>query len=44
MLLPTLLGVRLYRRFSDISFRRIVLMLLTLSGLVLTATSLPKLW
>lgn len=44
MLLPTLLGVRLYRRFSDVSFRRIVLVLLTLSGLVLTATSLPRLW
>ncbi len=43
MLLPTLLGVRLYRRFSDVSFRRAVLLLLTLSGLVLAATSLPKL-
>ncbi|MFC7477596.1 sulfite exporter TauE/SafE family protein [Dankookia sp. GCM10030260] len=44
MLLPALLGARLYRRFSDAAFRRVVLGLLALSGLVLVAGSLPKLW
>ncbi|HEY5301522.1 MAG TPA: sulfite exporter TauE/SafE family protein [Acetobacteraceae bacterium] len=43
MLLPTLLGARLYRRFSDTAFRRVVLGLLTLSGMILVATTLPKL-
>ena len=42
MLLPTLLGARIYRRFDDAVFRRIVLGLLTLSGVVLVATALPK--
>ncbi|HUN49632.1 MAG TPA: sulfite exporter TauE/SafE family protein [Candidatus Sulfotelmatobacter sp.] len=42
MLLPTLLGARLYRRFDDASFRKVVLGLLTLSGVVLVATALPK--
>lgn len=44
MLLPALLGARLYRRFSDAAFRRVVLGLLALSGVVLVAGSLPKLW
>ena len=35
MLLPALAGARLYRRFSDLAFRRLVLGLLTLSGAVL---------
>ncbi|MEO8714770.1 MAG: sulfite exporter TauE/SafE family protein [Acetobacteraceae bacterium] len=43
MLLPTLLGARLYRRFSDAMFRRIVLGLLTLSGAILVATTVPRL-
>ena len=44
MLLPALLGARLYRRFSDTAFRRVVLGLLAVSGLVLLATTVPKLW
>lgn len=43
MLLPSLLGARLYRRFSDTGFRRVVLGLLAVSGAVLVATALPKL-
>ncbi len=43
MLAPTLAGARLYRRFSDPAFRSLVLGLLTASGVVLVATTLPKL-
>jgi len=43
MLVPTLLGARLYVGISDLAFRRIVLGLLTLSGIALLASSLPKL-
>lgn len=43
MLVPTLLGARLYRCFNDALFRRIVLGLLALSGMILVATTLPKL-
>ncbi len=39
MLIPTLAGTRIYRRFSDAHFRRIVLGLLTLSGAILVGTS-----
>ncbi|MCD0506185.1 sulfite exporter TauE/SafE family protein [Bordetella petrii] len=35
VLVPALVGVHLYRRFSDVTFRRLVLVLLTLSGLAL---------
>src|SRR5215471_17001353 len=41
MLVPTLIGARLYRSFSDTGFRRVVLGLLGLSGAILVATSLP---
>lgn len=41
VLLPTLLGVRLYRNFSDAVFRRVVLGLLGLAGVLLIAQSLP---
>jgi uncharacterized membrane protein YfcA len=44
MLVPALLGARLYRRFSDLAFRRAVLGLLAASGVVLLATALPRLW
>jgi uncharacterized membrane protein YfcA len=40
---PTVVGARLYRRFSDTGFRRAVLGLLALSGLVLLATTVPAL-
>jgi uncharacterized protein len=43
MTVPTLIGARLYRRFSDAGFRRLVLLLLTASGAVLVATSLARL-
>jgi len=41
MLIPTLVGARLYRNFTDTGFRRIVLGLLALSGAILVATSVP---
>lgn len=40
---PALLGIRLYARFSDAGFRRLILALLTLSGVVLLLASVPKL-
>jgi len=43
MLIPTLLGTRVYLGISDIAFRRIVLTLLTCSGAAMLATSVPKL-
>ncbi len=43
MLLPTLWGTRVYVGISDLAFRRIVLGLLTVSGLALLASSVPKL-
>ena len=43
MLVPTLAGARLYRRFSDAAFRKVVLGLLAASGVVLIVTTLPKL-
>lgn len=43
VLIPTLLGVRLYRRFSDQAFRRVVLALLTISGLILIVLATIKL-
>ncbi len=43
MLIPSLLGARLYHRISDLAFRRLVLSLLTLSGIALLSSSLPKL-
>jgi uncharacterized membrane protein YfcA len=43
MLIPTLVGARLYRRFSDRAFRRLILGLLALSGVVLLAAATPAL-
>lgn len=43
MLIPTLLGTRMYAGISDTTFRRIVLCLLTLSGIALISSSLPGL-
>ena len=43
MLVPTLIGARLYSRFSDAGFRRMVLLLLTLSGAFLVISSLSRL-
>lgn len=41
MLIPTLLGARLYHRVSEAAFRRIVLSLLAASGVALLASALP---
>jgi uncharacterized protein len=43
MLVPTLIGARLYRRFSDAAFRRLILLLLTASGAVLIASTFLRL-
>jgi uncharacterized protein len=43
MIVPALIGARLYARFSDTTFRRLILVLLLISGLVLLASTVPKL-
>jgi uncharacterized membrane protein YfcA len=43
MLVPTSIGARLYRRFSDAGFRRLILLLLAASGAVLVLSSLLQL-
>jgi uncharacterized protein len=43
MVIPTIAGFLLYRRVSDLMFRRVVLGLLTASGAILIVTSLMKL-
>jgi uncharacterized protein len=43
MLIPTFAGFLLYRRVSDLAFRRVVLGLLTVSGAILIVTSVAKL-
>jgi len=43
MVVPTLIGVRLYARFSEVGFRRLILVLLGLSGVVLLIASVPRL-
>lgn len=43
MLIPTLLGTRLYAGVSDARFRTVVLVLLTASGVALLASSVPQL-
>ncbi len=43
MLVPTLLGTRLYSGISETGFRRLVLGLLTVSGVTMLASALPKL-
>lgn len=40
----SLLGIRMYRRFSDKTFKRLVLGLLAMSGLVLTVSTAPAVW
>lgn len=44
MLVPTLLGTRLYKRINDVAVRRLVLALLTVSGIMLLVSSAPQLW
>jgi uncharacterized protein len=43
VLVPALIGARLYRRFSEAAFRRLILLLLTASGAVLVASTLAHL-
>jgi uncharacterized membrane protein YfcA len=43
LLVPVLLGARLYKGISEAGFRRLVLSLLTLSGLALLASAVPTL-
>jgi uncharacterized protein len=43
LLIPSVLGTRLYVGLSEASFKRVVLGLLTVSGLVMIASSLPVL-
>lgn len=42
IVIPAFIGGRLYARFSDLGFRRAVLVLLTLSGLVLIASAVTS--
>ena len=44
LLVPTLVGMRVYFRISPIAFRNVVLGLLTASGLAMVAATLPALW
>jgi uncharacterized protein len=44
MLIPVLLGARLYIGLSEEAFRRLVLTLLTASGIALLVSALPHLW
>lgn len=44
MLIPSLLGARLYVAISDTGFRQVVLGLLTLSGVALLVAAAPVLW
>ncbi len=41
MVVPALIGARVYHRFSDIGFRRMILLLLLASGVMLLANTLP---
>lgn len=43
MLLPALFGARLYTGISEVAFRKIVLGLLTASGMMMLASALPRL-
>jgi uncharacterized protein len=43
LLVPTLIGARLYRRFSNRGFRQLVLLLLLFSGVMLLVGSVPHL-
>jgi uncharacterized membrane protein YfcA len=44
MLVPTLVGTRVYVGLSEAAFRKLVLGLLTLSGVALLSSALPALW
>ena len=44
LLLPSVLGTRLYVGISEAAFRRVVLAVLAVSGVVMVASSAPALW
>jgi hypothetical protein len=43
LVIPTLIGARLYRRFSTRAFTQLVLLLLLFSGIMLVVGSAPRL-
>lgn len=43
MIVPTLIGTHVYSRFSEAAFRRLVLLLLSLSGVALLVAAVPAL-
>jgi len=43
MLIPSLLGAKLYTKISDVAFRRMILVILALTGVALLLSSVPKL-
>ena len=44
VLIPSLIGVRLYRTFSDLFFKNLVLGLLAVSGVMLVLLTAPQVW
>ncbi|WP_442594847.1 sulfite exporter TauE/SafE family protein [Parapusillimonas sp. JC17] len=44
IVIPSLLGIRLYKRFSDGAFKAVVLALLAISGVMLLLSTAPKIW
>ena len=44
MLIPSIAGIRLYRSFSDSSFKALVLGLLAVSGVMLLVSTAPQVW
>ena len=39
LVIPAMIGARIYRRLSDTAFRRVILVLLTLSGIALVSSA-----
>jgi uncharacterized membrane protein YfcA len=43
MVIPSLLGAKLYTKISDVAFRRLILVILSATGIALLVSSVPKL-
>ena len=43
MVIPSLLGAKLYTKISDVAFRRLILIILSATGIALLISSVPKL-
>lgn len=43
MLIPSLLGAKLYTKISDVAFRRLILVILAVTGIALLVSSVPRL-